>query len=370
MTKLARWGAATLAETARNVRADAGFYLAILLYTTLGLLLLQWTGADDRATYGVYFARWAVVFGLFFPLVALIADGAMVVHRFDRRRKLAFSRAFSQKRVAWLLAGTALLMAFVLFQGTFTSLKNTMVYWQGGFLHDRVQADIDKWLHFGVDPWRLLFAFGENDLTRTVVEWNYNVLWFVLCFGALFFVVTSPRAIEVRGRYLACFMLVWIVCGNIFAVMFISAGPAFYGAVTGDEARFAEQLAFLAQGAANPNSAVAYQDYLWSLHEAGATSFGSGISAFPSIHVGLVALNAIFITEYSRRLGLLAWAYLGFIVASSVYLAWHYAIDGYASIVLVAIIHYAVKAMARREKEAAGTEPAPSPAPGATLTAS
>ncbi|TIX39662.1 MAG: hypothetical protein E5V40_15870 [Mesorhizobium sp.] len=104
-------------------------------------------------------------------------------------------------------------------------------------------------------------------------------------------------------------------------------------------ARFGEQLAFLAHGAASRNSAVSYQQYLWTLHEARQTGFGSGISAFPSVHVGLAMLNALFLREFNRYLGALAFVYVAFVAASSVYLAWHYAIDGYVSAIVTLIVY-------------------------------
>jgi membrane-associated phospholipid phosphatase len=330
-------------RTFRLARADAPFYLALLVYTISALLLLDALGAREQTTYAIYLRRWAVLFLFMMPVVALAVDAFLVIHRFNHRRKLAARYAFSPERFARLFSGLALLMAMVLFQGSFTSIKNVLPVIQEGFPYDRIQADIDRWLHFGADPWRWLFAVGESAPVRTVVEWNYNFLWFVISFGALFFVVTSPRAAAVRSRYLTAFMLNWLVVGNVLAGLFLSAGPAFYGMVTGDEARFAAQLAFLAGSADSPHSAAAYQAYLWSLHESGNPGFGSGISAFPSMHVALAAMNAFFLAEYSRRWGMAALVYLAFITASSVYLGWHYAIDGYVAIIVVAAIHYALK---------------------------
>lgn len=332
------------------VRGDAPLFLAIASYTIVGLLLLAALGATDQAAYGIYVARWATLFLILMPAVSFLVDGALVIHRFDRRRGLAFRRTFSAKRVAALLAGMALLMAMVLFQGTFTSVKNVLPLIHGGFPQDGIQADIDRWLHFGADPWRWLYAFAATDLVRAAVEWNYNVAWFALVYGALFFVATSPAAKAVRMRYIVMFMLVWVVCGNVLAGLFLSAGPAFYGFVTGDEARFAEQLAFLARGAEQEHSAAAYQAYLWSLHADGLSGFGSGISAFPSVHVGLAAMNAFFLAERWPRLARAAWAYVALIVASSVYLAWHYAIDGYASIAVVGVMHVMLRRLFARRK--------------------
>jgi hypothetical protein len=160
-------------------------------------------------------------------------------------------------------------------------------------------------------------------------------------------------------------MLVWVVVGNVLAGPFMSAGPAFYAQVTGDTARFAEQMAFLARGRDWANSAASYQEYLWALYSHGLTGFGSGISAFPSVHVGLIMLNALFLWDFSRRLGLIAFAYVGFVVASSVYLAWHYAIDGYAAIAVVLVIHYALKKLIPNRAPAALPAAAPALAPSA-----
>ncbi|MBZ9676670.1 phosphatase PAP2 family protein [Mesorhizobium sp. ES1-1] len=321
------------------VRRDSGLYLLIAVYTFLGLGFLHVVGAADRSAYAVYFGRWTLLNGVTLPAVAGLVEFGLLIHRFDRRRGLAARYVFSTSRLAYSLSGLCLVMALMIFQGTFTSVKNGMAVWQGGFPFDVAHADIDAFLHFGVDPWRWLYMVAKNDFVRTVVEWNYNVLWFVFNFGALFFVMTSPRAASVRTRYAVCFMLVWIVIGNILAGLFLSAGPAFYGAVTGDTARFGEQLAFLAHGAESANSAVSYQHYLWTLHEAGQTGFGSGISAFPSVHVGLATLNALFVREYNRRLGAVAFVYVAFVAASSVYLAWHYAIDGYAAAAVAVLVY-------------------------------
>jgi hypothetical protein len=342
------YAAALGARSLALVRADFRLYLGILLYAAAGLVFLYAIGAEDRAAYGIYVDKWLMLFGFLMPAIFLTAEAAYLLHRFDRRRRLAARRMFSVRRLACLIAGMALTIFMMVFQGTFTSVKNALAVWQHGFPYDRVQADIDQWLHFGVDPWRWLYAIGENDWVRIAIEWNYNVLWFALCFGALFFVATAPRAAGLRTRYITAFILTWIIVGNLFAGAFMSAGPAFYGQVTGDAARFGEQLAFLARGIDWANSAASYQEYLWSLHARGMTGFGSGISAFPSVHVGLITLNALFLWDFNRRLGLAAFAYVGFVLMSSVYLAWHYAIDGYAAAAAVFVIHFVLKRLFAR----------------------
>lgn len=331
-----------LVHTISLLRADAGYYLFIAIYAVIALVFLTVFEKPNLIAFSIYLVKWPFVFGFMLPIIAISTDLVFLFGRF-RGRHAAAKHLFSPSRVASLISGLMLLMALGIFQGAFTSIKNGFPALYGGFPFDRTQADMDAFLHFGIDPWRILFRVADFDSVRWFVELNYNVLWFLVCFGGLFFVVTSPSAARIRTRYLVCYLAVWIVVGNVVAGMFLSAGPAFYGLVTGDMERFAEQLAFLSRSAANPNSAVSYQNYLWDLHQSGSAGFGSGISAFPSVHVALITLNALFIAQYNRKLGLIALGYVFFVAASSVYLAWHYAIDGYVSIVLTTLIYFVVR---------------------------
>jgi hypothetical protein len=303
------------------------------------------TDVPQAFAFQSYLIVWPFVFFVLFPAIYGLLLLLRIVHRFDagagRRRVLR--RAFAAPHMLQFATGVGLLAAMMVFQGAFTSIKTALPLWQGGFPHDVAQADIDRLLHFGVDPWRYLLAIGGNDIVRAVAEWNYNQGWFVFCYATLFFIAVSPSAAPVRNRYLISYMLVWVIVGNVLAGLFLSAGPAFYGLVTGDTSRFGEQLAFLAASGDGAHSAARVQAYLWSFYAGGSGGLGSGISAFPSMHVGLVTLNALFVFEASRKWGLVAFAYVGIVLVSSVYLAWHYAIDGYAAIVVTVLTYMAVR---------------------------
>ena len=326
-----------------RLREDMAVLLCIALYAAFGFLFLALNQAQENAQFGEYLKK-AMLLGLFlFPLCALTVDSVSIFHRFDRRRGLAFRRVFSPRRLGSLVAGSAMLAAIMLFEGVFTSVKNTLVVWQGGFHFDRLFADLDAFLHFGTDPWRIVTPLMNSAAARIFVGYNYGIIWVLITFGAVYFVSSSPKADAVRSRYLVSFMLVWILLGNVLAGLFMSAGPAFYAQVTGDSARFAGLAASLADGAALGDATGFYQAYLWSLHETGTSGFASGISAFPSVHVGLIVMNTLFAWDASRRLGWVMIAYSLLILASSVGLGWHYAVDGYASAILVVAMHLALK---------------------------
>lgn len=338
-----------LSEIAQHLRRDAWIYICIAGYTFVCLAILMATGHWEQSSHTNYFLQWPLLFLYFFPLMAIIVDLAHVILRFGDGRARTYRHLFGRRRLARMLSGVALLMALMIFQGSFTSIKNMLPILAGGFQYDRLHADIDRMIHFGNDPWLLLFTIAGNRWILAIVEWNYSVLWFAICFASLFFVATSPRADTIRGRYMLMFMLVWVLCGNVLAGLFLSAGPAYYGAVTGDGARFSALAAFLADGQAH-----AFQQYLWTLYEKGVSGFGSGISAFPSVHVGLITMNALFLAERGRRWAAAGAAYVLLIMASSVYLGWHYAIDGYVSAALTIVAHHRVKAVFTRRRGRVG----------------
>ena len=337
-----QWHARLIAAVGARLVEDLWLYMAIGAYCLVGLTLMVVSGQGAQMAYSIYFGQWTYLFLLFMPAVTLLAAWAWAVVRKNEPRMSAMQAMLMPERVAHLLSGMALMMALMFFQGTFTSIKNILPFLRGGFLYDRTLADVDRWLSFGTDPWLFLESLSASAILRWLIDWNYGALWFLICFGILFYVVTSARAAAVRVRYVSMFMLVWIVCGNILAGFFTSAGPAFYGAVTGDTERFAGLRQMLASGDW-ASTAAAFQHYLWSLHESGMAGLGSGISAFPSVHVALIACNAFFIAEISPRAGAIAFAYVGLIMASSVFLGWHYAVDGYASILVVALLHYGLR---------------------------
>jgi hypothetical protein len=324
---------------------EVPIYAFVILYSLVASALILATDVPQAFAFQSYFVVWPFVFFVLFPAIYGLLLLLRIVHRFDagvgRRRVLR--RAFAAPHILQFATGVGLLAAMMVFQGAFTSIKTALPLWQGGFPYDLTQADIDRALHFGVDPWRYLLAIGGNDVIRSLAEWNYNQGWFVFCYATLFFIAVSPKAAAIRSRYLTSYMLVWIIVGNVLAGLFLSAGPAFYGFVTGDTARFGEQLAFLAASGDGAHSAARVQAYLWNFYASGSGGLGSGISAFPSMHVGLVTLNALFVFEASRKWGLVAFAYVGIVLVSSVYLAWHYAIDGYAAILVTVMTYLAVR---------------------------
>jgi hypothetical protein len=216
---------ALLSSTRDRLLGDAWFYYAVFLYTIFGLVFLYVLGGSGGTAHAAYAEPLFKVFGFFMPAVALGFDAIRVIVRLDHRRPLAFRMAFSSERMASMMAGMIMMAGIVLFMGTFTTIKISLPLLFDGFPHDRLHADIDRMLHFGVDPWRWLHGVAGSDIVRAMLEFNYGTIWFILCFGGVFFVATSPRADAIRVRYLVMFMVCWGPRGEFSCGRFPVGGP-------------------------------------------------------------------------------------------------------------------------------------------------
>jgi hypothetical protein len=174
---------ALLSSTRDRLLGDAWFYYAVFLYTVFGLVFLYVLGGSGGTAHAAYAEPLFKVFGFFMPAVALGFDAIRVIVRLDHRRPLAFRMAFSSERMASMMAGMIMMAGIVLFMGTFTTIKISLPLLFDGFPHDRLHADIDRMLHFGVDPWRWLHGVAGSEIVRAMLEFNYGTIWFILCFG-------------------------------------------------------------------------------------------------------------------------------------------------------------------------------------------
>lgn len=230
------------------------------------------------------------------------------------------------------LAGTLILISFVVGVSAYTTYKiaipEIVPFYADGFL-----AWIGKTLH-GDYPWRLAHSVLPDWLSPFLVTLYGNVwmsLWFSAVIAAAF--IADRR---LATHYLVSMALALIVCGTILAAALSSVGPIYYDQFYGGE-RFADLLDTLKSGAAFA-PVLSAANYLFSSHQHAIADAGTGISAAPSVHVAIATLNAFFFTRINRWLGLVAWAFAAAILFGSVYLGWHYVVDGYISVAVVSLI--------------------------------
>ena len=189
-----------------------------------------------------------------------------------------------------------------------------------GFTADEWLADLDALLFFG-DPWQHTHAF--LGWASGALDFAY-ITWSPVKIATLMALILLPRTPERNRLMIVYFLTVSLVTVLQFSAP--SAGPVFYQALgLGD--RFADMplLPWV----------EATSSYLWQEYQRPEMDFGTGISAFPSMHVAIALWVAIVVRSQLPRLQILAWIFFAVVLVGSVHLGWHYALDGVASILLV-----------------------------------
>jgi hypothetical protein len=236
-------------------------------------------------------------------------------------------------RVPGAIIGTFICGVFFL---TFTMVKSSMTF-AVPFYADPALAGMDRWLHFGTDPWRIVH-FAAPWVNADAAARIYAGLWFVpaMYFPALLRLFDEDEA-RIR-RFVVLFAFAWIVLGNVVAIMVMSEGPVFYDRVNGGS-QFAAMTAELARSGVLSSVAGQTQEFLWDMHVTENPTAGAGISAFPSVHVAMVTVIAAYVSERVPVLFIPSMLAVALYQVLSVYLGWHYAVDGYASIIAVVALH-------------------------------
>lgn len=311
----------------------------------LGLALLL--GQPERLVYLSYASVWLRAVALAVMLYVVVIELPASI-RADPARPLArLTARLPELCTPRLAAGGGLVLAVILMMGSFTAVKTmlselTPYHWDSPF------AALDAWLHGGVDPWRRLQPVFGHPLVTRILQINYTGGWMIAVCTIPAVMGASRRLAPLRHRFFLTYLFCWMALGNLAAGVFMSAGPVYYGQVTGDVLRFADQVRYLSFSDGMIHSSYELQRTLWALHEQGRTELGTGISAFPSVHVAMATLFALTGWAINRWLGWAATAFLALILVGSVHLAWHYAVDGYASMIAVAAAWFAIGAWERR----------------------
>lgn len=228
------------------------------------------------------------------------------------------------------------------FNFSYSSLKQTIPIIEGKTL-DLNLYNIDYYLHAGNTPWELLQPFFGNQLSTCVLDFLY------LCWGSLFlytllWMIFSKRRL-LRLQFFLTLMLSWIIIGNILAKVFASAGPCYFAKVVNSVPDpYKSMMAYLRS--VPELKAVQIQDVLWQSHTNGVFMPLGGISAMPSMHVSIAVLMALVYYKINPKVGLFFVLFAATIQIGSVHLGWHYAIDGYLSILLTVAIWKGVEKMA------------------------
>lgn len=202
-------------------------------------------------------------------------------------------------------------------------------------VYDTTFAWLDSALCLGADPVAVLAQTRllAEPLVARFFDLVYVSWYFVKLPLVAYFLLTSCR--RRAQAFLFAFLQMWIA--HIAMVLaWPSLGPVF---VTPD--LFAEL---------NLPAAHAIQETVWAGYseslahpEQYRVFMYEGMSAFPSLHVGLVGLYALFLSGSRRWVVWFAWVYVLLILAGSCVTGWHYLVDGIAGIGMAAVAWFVAR---------------------------
>ena len=326
-------------ETLSEVQRDWPIYAVIFAYAIVVFSATLINGVGEIFLPLLYLEKWLR------PINLLVA-GCLTAIGIASLRQEAPLRAFISKihRILPPARAASLLMFLGLaaFHGIFTSLKN-LVNLVVEFKFDRQLAELDALLHFG-DPWAILPRW---ELFTRILQVQYSIVWVTLL-AAMSFYVVLYSARSLRTQYIWTFLICWIFLGNIIAIQAMSAGPVYYAQVVGS-GRFAPLMDYLSFSRHTVYSSVDLQNRLWLSYDSGVVDIGSGISAFPSLHLAMATLWALVAYDVNKWFGRFMVLFAVLILIGSVHLGWHYAIDGYVSILATVAIWKLVGHFQRRQ---------------------
>ena len=229
---------------------------------------------------------------------------------------------------------------FLILLPSFNAFKQRILI-HAGFRYDAELAQLDRTL-FGTDPGMLLHKLIGSPWTTSFFDALYHS-WFVpttlgLCLVGL---CASTR---LRAQYMLSYVGVWLLLGAFAAYLVPAAGPAFYSVLVGPDgaAPFIavhDQLA--TSGQTRFLTSLGNQAYLLENLGESKLVIGGGISAIPSVHNGMAVLFALMSFRFHWTLGVVMSLFALLIWIASVYLNWHYAIDGLAGAVGAILIWHA-----------------------------
>ncbi|WP_417308324.1 phosphatase PAP2 family protein [Devosia sp.] len=250
-----------------------------------------------------------------------------------RRAPLRYIATLVTERAPRLLVVICLAVIGI---AAFTTLKLSITQFVP-FWADPPLKTLDTALHFG-DPGLALHAVLPSWFGG-VLGVVYGPVWFTCWFGFIGAMAMHPDA-ALRQRYFLTMALVFALLGSLAATLFASVGPLFYEHFYGATA-YSTLVAHIASTPVG-NYMEQARDLLIANYDVDRPAMGTGISAMPSMHLAVTTLNVLLLFRLNRIAGYVGCVFLLLIQIGSVYLGWHYAVDGYASILVVAGIWWLV----------------------------
>jgi PAP2 superfamily len=222
-----------------------------------------------------------------------------------------------------------------IYMPVFSAMKSSISLF-ADYSWDPIFIRWDAALHFG-DAWRLIHPLVGYPAATFALNVFYNV-WIVVIYGATLFLALRLSNTSLRQRFLLSYFLCWSLLGVGAAIGLASVGPAFVGPLLGQD-YFEPLTQYLTDANMHYRIlSVEVQAKLVNEYREGFRGLGAGITAMPSMHVSMTFLFFLAFRHVSHIAAIISGVFCAFIMVGSVHLAYHYAIDGYVSIIATAVI--------------------------------
>ncbi len=226
-----------------------------------------------------------------------------------------------------------IIMIIIVFVECFSFFKSSIPV-LNPFAYDLVLMELDKTLHFGIDPWRLLQPFLGYWPVTFALNFVYN-LWFIVLWSVFMGMAFSSQHNRLRMQFLIAFLLSWSIGGSLIATLLSSAGPGFFEQMKFTAENYVPLMDYLkSANEIAPIFALDAQHILWDNYMHNNEIPIASISAMPSMHNTTSFLIAILAWQYNRKAGIIASLFALCIFLGSIHLAWHYALDAYIGFIV------------------------------------
>lgn len=341
----------SFAGTLYGVLVRHRWFIAIVCaYVAAAVIVGEATANSELVQIRIYSALLLMLFGTFVVVLVLgHTFWMMITVRPEGSLTVAIVKDFKRRFLQLDRMAGFVLMAVLIpfFFSGFSSFKRMLPhinYWH----LDPLFADWDRTLHLGRDAWVWTHGVFSTPALTTAINFVYHT-WLFLMLSVLIWQALETKRPQLRAQFFYSFLLMWILIGTITALLLSAAGPVYYGFVTGGENPYMPLMERLyAFDKISPVWALRLQEELWMNHAFGAIDLKTGITAMPSMHVAVAVHFALLGWRYNRAAGIAFTAFAVIIQIGSVHLGWHYAIDGYLSVVMVVAIWVAVGWLMRR----------------------
>ena len=331
--------AAPLSVSLHDACAPGGFpwtlrphFVVLLATLAAAVLLTALTGIPILP-----FRPWAIIHATWLTKMMLCGVGLLclsrILWRAARRRPITRRRlrAILRRHVGRTTLANAL--CFILTIETvltaMTTLKQAIPFINRR-LYDAVLVDLERLLHLGLNPAWLLARADLPAWWATLLDLTYYAWFAAMPLSLSYFLTHRDR--RKREHMFAAFAGIFIV-GVLWGLALPSHGPCYV-----DPASFPAPgmllCGFTQNWLAERCAALTEITVVGS----GGLTFGSGMMALPSLHVAVCVLYVVFFWREGPWLRLAAIVFALLIFLGSIQSGWHYALDGYGAVALVAFV--------------------------------